>query len=116
MADEDIGALAVMHQGRLIGIFSERDYARKLVLLGRTSQETTVAEAMTMPPTCVPPDETVESCMRIMVMNRSRHLFVREGGQLLGLVSVGDLVNWTISAQAETIHQLSTYIAGGYPG
>jgi len=115
MADEDIGALAVMEGDRLLGVFTERDYARKIVLLGRSSAETTVAEAMTHPATKVNPAASVDECMRLMVSNRSRHIFVMDEGKVLGLVSIGDLVNWTISAQAHTIAHLHGYIAGSYP-
>ena len=116
MADEDIGALAVMEGDRLLGVFTERDYARKIILLGRSSAETTVAEAMTQPATCVQPGTPVDDCMRLMLVSRSRHLFAMEHGKVVGIVSIGDLVNWIISAQAQTITQLHGYIAGSYPG
>jgi signal-transduction protein with cAMP-binding, CBS, and nucleotidyltransferase domain len=116
MAAEDIGALAVMDGDRLLGVFTERDYARKIILLGRSSAETTVAEAMTHPATCVTSGTTVDDCMRLMVVNRSRHIFVMEDGKVAGVVSIGDLVNWIISVQADTITQLQGYIAGSYPG
>lgn len=116
MADEDIGALAVIKNDRLLGIFSERDYARKVILLGRSSKETTVADAMTHPAICVPPEESVEDCMRLMITRRNRHVLVLDHGELCGIVSIGDLVNSIISAQAETIDHLTSYIAGGYPG
>jgi CBS domain-containing protein len=116
MADEDIGALAVMDGDRLLGAFTERDYARKIILLGRSSAETTVAEAMTQPATCVNPGTSVDECMRLTVVSRSRHLFIMDDGKVAGVVSIGDLVSWIISVQAETITQLHGYIAGSYPG
>ena len=115
MAAEDIGAVAVMEGDRLVGAFTERDYARKIVLLGRSSAETTVAEAMTQPATCVRPETTVDDCMRGILVNRSRHLFVMEDGHVAGVISIGDLVNWIISAQAQTINHLQSYISGCYP-
>ncbi len=116
MAEEDIGALAVLENHRLIGIFSERDYARKVILLGRASRDTTVREAMTHPAITVPPEESVEDCMRLMIHRRNRHVLVVDRGELCGIVSIGDLVNSIISAQAATIDHLTSYIAGGYPG
>jgi CBS domain-containing protein len=116
MAEEDIGSLAVMDGDRLLGAFTERDYARKIILLGRSSAETTVAEAMTHPASCVQSGTSIDDCMRRMLMSRSRHLFVMDEGKVVGVVSIGDLVNWIISAQAETIMQLHGYIAGSYPG
>jgi CBS domain-containing protein len=116
LAEEDIGALAVMEGARLVGVFSERDYARKVILLGRSSKDTRVSEAMTQPATCVPPDATIDDCMRIMVTDRTRHLMVVQHDRLMGIVSIGDLVNWMISTQAETIDRLHSYIAGSYPG
>lgn len=115
MAEEDIGALAVTDGRRLVGIFSERDYARKVILLGRSSKDTMVWEAMTQPPGCVTPDVSVEDCMRLMITQRNRHLLVLDHGELAGIVSIGDLVNWIISAQAEQIDQLTHYIVGSYP-
>jgi len=116
MAEEDIGALAVIESRRLAGIFSERDYARKVILLGRSSKETMVSEAMTQPAVCVPPEESVEDCMRLMLSMRNRHVLVLDRGELCGIVSIGDLVNSIISAQAAAIDQLTNYIAGAYPG
>ncbi|MES1262361.1 MAG: CBS domain-containing protein [Acidobacteriota bacterium] len=115
MAEEDIGALAVIENRRLAGIFSERDYARKVILLGRSSKDTKVSEAMTHPAVCVLPEESVEDCMRLMSARRNRHVLVLDRGELCGIVSIGDLVNWIISAQAETIDHLTNYIAGSYP-
>jgi len=116
MADKDVGALAVIDGGLLVGLFSERDYARKVILQGRVSRETPVYEVMSAPAAFVTPEETVDECLRIMTRNRIRHLPVVENGRVAGIVSIGDLVNWVISVQAETIGQLHSYIAGSYPG
>jgi CBS domain-containing protein len=116
MADRDIGALAVIDGERFLGLISERDYARKIILQGRVSRETPVFQVMTSPATFVTPEETIDACMRIMTKSRVRHLPVMENDRVVGIVSIGDLVNWIISAQAETIGQLHSYIAGTYPG
>ena len=115
LADRDIGALLVAESGRLVGIISERDYARKVILKDKRSKDTTVHEIMATDLVTVTPDHTVDECMRIMTRHRIRHLPVLEEGKLAGVVSIGDLVNSIISAQAETIDQLSNYIKGKYP-
>jgi CBS domain-containing protein len=116
MADKNVGALPVMDGDRLIGIVSERDYTRKVALKGKASKQTLVREIMFSPVIPVTPDHTVEECLHMMTENRVRHLPVLDRDNVIGIVSIGDLVNWTISAQTATISHLESYIAGQYPG
>ena len=110
MADKNIGAVIVVHDGELVGIMSERDYARKIILMSRVSKETRVSEIMTPDPLCVSPTETVADCMQLMTDNRIRHLPVIDEGELAGLISIGDVVSAVIDDQAFMIDQLETYI------
>jgi CBS domain-containing protein len=114
MADKNIGALLIIEAGKLVGILTERDYTRKIALKGKSSKQTPVKEILSGQVIHVTPDHTVEECMRVMTDNRVRHLPVLHDEKVVGLVSIGDLVNWIISAQSSTIHQLQTYITG-YP-
>ncbi len=110
MAEKNIGAVIVVHDGELVGIMSERDYARKIILMSRVSKETRVSEIMTPDPLCVSPTETVADCMQLMTDNRIRHLPVIDEGELAGLISIGDVVSAVIDDQAFMIDQLESYI------
>jgi CBS domain-containing protein len=112
MAEKNIGAVLVMQQEKIVGIVSERDYARKIVLMGRSSEGTPVRDIMTSPVMYVRPHQTNEECMALMTDNRLRHLPVMDGDRLLGLISIGDLVKDIISEQQFIIRQLEHYIAG----
>lgn len=112
MATRHVGALLVMNQGSLLGIISERDYARKVILKNRSSYDTPVGDIMTSPARTVSPDDTVHHCMELMTEGRFRHLPVVEGGRVLGILSIGDLVKAVIEDQTQQIEQLERYIAG----
>ncbi|HEX7618640.1 MAG TPA: CBS domain-containing protein [Verrucomicrobiae bacterium] len=113
MADKNIGALLVLSDGKLVGLFTERDYARKIALQGKSSKETRIREIFAGVVITVKPHDSVEDCMKLMTEHRVRHLPVVEKGNVVGIVSIGDLVNWTISAQDAQIAQMEQYIAGG---
>jgi CBS domain-containing protein len=110
MAQKDVGALAVMEGGRLVGMLSERDYARKVTLHGKSSQDVPVRDIMTAEVVRIGPDITIEECMALVTQRRIRHLPVCEGDRLIGLVSIGDLVKEVIADQEQTIKQLESYI------
>jgi CBS domain-containing protein len=113
MAEKRIGALLVIDNGELIGVISERDYARKVILMGRSSKDTFVREIMTPSPITIGCNTSVDEAMRVMTENRIRHLpVVDKDGHVAGVLSIGDLVNWIVSSQDETIQHLEHYIAG----
>jgi CBS domain-containing protein len=116
MDQKNVGALLVMEDEQLVGMFSERDYTRKVVLRGKRSRETKVAEIMSTNLSVTHPQEGVETCLRLMTDKRFRHLPVLEGEKVIGIISIGDLVKWVISCQSATIAHLENYISGGYTG
>ena len=115
MSEKNVGALPVVENANLLGVISERDYTRKVILKGKSSKETPVRDIMTEQLITVKPGDSVTECMRVMTEKRVRHLPVLEGTRLVGILSIGDLVNWTISAQKAAIENLERYVTGDYP-
>jgi CBS domain-containing protein len=115
MADKDVGALLIMDGSQLVGVVSERDYARKVILQGRSSKDTLVRDIATETLITIPPECSVDEAMRLITTNRIRHLPVVREGKVLGMISIGDLVQWISFAQDQTIEQLEHYIEGKYP-
>ena len=115
MSEKNVGALPVVENANLLGVISERDYTRKVILKGKSSKETPVRDIMTEQLITVNPGDSVTECMRKMTEERVRHLPVLEGTRLVGILSIGDLINWTISAQKAAIENLERYVTGDYP-
>ena len=115
MADHDVGALLVLEEGKLVGVFSERDYARKVILQGKSSRSTTVGELMSSPPITASPSISLHDCMVLMTSNHIRHLPIVEIGAIVGVVSLGDVVSLIIRSQEAAINQLENYISGDFP-
>jgi CBS domain-containing protein len=116
MGEKNVGALVAMEGGQVVGVLSERDYSRKVVLQGRTSRDTKVGEIISRPAITVRSKDGIEKCMELMTCNRIRHLPVVDDDRLIGVISMGDLVRWVMQSQRNTIQQLHGYIAGEYPG
>jgi CBS domain-containing protein len=116
MGEKNIGALVAVDGDEVVGVLSERDYSRKVVLQGRTSRDTRVSDILSRPAITVTSGDSIETCMQLMTTRRIRHLPVVEDGRLTGLISMGDLVNWVMQSQRHTIQQLQGYISGEYPG
>ena len=116
MAEKHVGALLVIDDGRLVGIISERDYARKVILMGRASKDTFVREIMTTSLVTITPECAVDDAMRVMEKNRIRHAPVVKDGSLQGMITLGDLVKWILTTQDHTIEQLEHFITSQYPG
>ena len=116
MSEHDVGALMVFNGRRLVGILSERDYARKGILIGHHSRDTLVREIMTSPVVSVTPAHTVDDCLNLMTDHHFRHLPVVDGDDVVGIISIGDLVKWVISGHEHHIQALEGYITGAYPG
>jgi CBS domain-containing protein len=114
MAEKNIGALPVLTRGKLVGIITERDYTRKVILKGKSSKDTEVKDIMTGALVLAAPDDSVADCMKTMTERRVRHLPVLQDGKLVGILSMGDVVRWVMEAQAATIDQLQNYVTGGY--